>query len=142
MTVNDTLTNDGCHWEYLLALSKQCTYLVATVTVLHRGNMGWNKFWRVFFLCNIPISMLKVFYLMPLWHFSMGTVLVKGFPQALVHMFIQSTFAWGKPFFKNVPMEKLDKVFFRQWATVYYCKKLCKNTISKMNHQKYIHTTF
>ena len=37
----------------------------------------------------------------------MGTILGKGFPQALVHT-VHSTCACGKPFPKIVPMAKLD----------------------------------
>jgi hypothetical protein len=38
----------------------------------------------------------------------MGTILGKGFPQALVHT-VHSTPAFGKPFPKIVPMAKLDR---------------------------------
>ena len=40
-------------------------------------------------------------------NFAMGTILGKGFPQALVHT-VHSTCACGKPFPKIVPMAKLD----------------------------------
>ena len=39
--------------------------------------------------------------------FTIGTILGKGFPQALVHT-VHSTCACGKPFSKIFPMAKLD----------------------------------
>ena len=40
-------------------------------------------------------------------NFTMGTILGKGFAQALVHT-VNSTCAWAKPFPKIVPMVKSD----------------------------------